>query len=390
MPMVTPTTDVPIQVDRVPSQQGTDLTYIRELATRNGFVFYIEPTAVPGVNTAYWGLDNRLGIPQPALTMNMGADTNVDDPISFSYDALGPAQPQVTIVEPFTKMSIAIPVPSGLTPPLSLRPAAQSLRTTLPRDSSNLNPVQAGLRAASSASQSSDAVTGTGEVDAVRYGQVLRARKLVGVRGVGFQLRRQLLRARGHPPHPARRIQAVVLDHARRPWRLASAGAAMSGPMFGKFRGVVSDNRDPLMLGRIRAKVVDVFGDNESGWALLKRCRMRARTWGCSWFRRPTLSCGSNSSTGTRSIRSGPAASGRRAEVLSLMPTVSEMKVLKTDLVTVTINDLPGAGGLTIETTQGMKIKISSTGIEIDNGMGASIKLSGPQTSINGSALEVT
>ncbi|UUZ47654.1 hypothetical protein LP420_31515 [Massilia sp. B-10] len=64
--------------------------------------------------------------------------------------------------------------------------------------------------------------------------------------------------------------------------------------------------------------------------------------------------------------------------------------MLKTDLVTVTINDLPGAGGLTIETTQGMKIKISSTGIEIDNGMGASIKLSGPQTSINGSALEVT
>jgi hypothetical protein len=185
VPQVTPTTDVPIQVDRVPSQQGTDLAYIRELATRNGFVFYIEPTPIPGINTAYWGLDNRLGIPQPALTMNMGADTNVDDPISFSYDALGPAEPQVTIVEPFSKMSISIPIPSGLTPPLSLRPA-QSLRTTLPRDSSNLNPVQAALRAGSSASRSSDAVTGSGEVDAVRYGQVLRARKLVGVRGVGF------------------------------------------------------------------------------------------------------------------------------------------------------------------------------------------------------------
>lgn len=185
VPLVTPTTDVPIQIDRVPSQQGTDLAYIRELARRNGFVFYIEPTPVPGVNRAYWGLDNRLGVPQPALTMNMGADTNVDNPITFSYDALGPAQPRVTIVEPFTKMTIAIPVPSSLSPPLSLRPA-QSLRTTLPRDSANLNPIQAGLRAASSAAQSSDAVTGSGEVDAVRYGQALRARKLVGVRGVGF------------------------------------------------------------------------------------------------------------------------------------------------------------------------------------------------------------
>lgn len=185
IPQVTPTTDVPIQIERVPSQQGTDLAYIRELASRNGFVFYIEPTGIPGVNTAYWGLDNRLGIPQPALTMNMGADTNVDSPITFSYDALGPAQPQVTIVEPMTKMSISIPLPSGLSPPLSLRPA-QSLRTTLSRDSANLNPMQAGLRAASSAGRSADAVTGSGELDAVRYGQALKARKLVGVRGVGF------------------------------------------------------------------------------------------------------------------------------------------------------------------------------------------------------------
>jgi hypothetical protein len=66
------------------------------------------------------------------------------------------------------------------------------------------------------------------------------------------------------------------------------------------------------------------------------------------------------------------------------------MKILKTDAVTITINDMPGAGGLKIETAQGMKIAISATGIEIDNGMGASIKLSGPKVSINGSALEVT
>lgn len=184
VPQITPTTDVPIQVDRIPSQQCTDLEFIRELGRRNGFVFYIEPTLVPGVNTAYWGVDNRLGVLQPALTMNMGADTNVDQPISFSFDALGPAEPQVTILEPFTKRPISIPLPSSLHPPLSRRPVT-SLRKTLPRNTANLTPIQAGLRGLSSASQSSDAVTATGEVDAVRYGRALRSRQLVGVRGVG-------------------------------------------------------------------------------------------------------------------------------------------------------------------------------------------------------------
>ncbi len=184
VPQVTPTTDVPIQVDRIPSQQGSDLDFIRELARRNGFVFYIEPTLTPGVNHAYWGLDNRLGLPQPALTMNMGGDTNVDQPITVSFDALAPAEPQVTILDPITKRPISIPLPSGLHPPLARQPAS-SLRKTLPRNTSNLNPIQAALRALSLESQSSDAVTVTGEVDAVRYGRALRSRRLVGVRGVG-------------------------------------------------------------------------------------------------------------------------------------------------------------------------------------------------------------
>jgi hypothetical protein len=184
VPQITPTTDVPIELDRVPSQQGTDLAFLRELATRNGFVFYIEPTLVPGINTAYWGPDNRLGLPQPALTMNMGPETNVDTPINFSYDALGPEDPQITIVEPLTKLSIPIPLPSGLHPPLARSPA-KPLRKTLRRDTANLNPAQAALRGLASQAGSSDAVNGSGEVDSLRYGQALRSRRLVGVRGVG-------------------------------------------------------------------------------------------------------------------------------------------------------------------------------------------------------------
>jgi hypothetical protein len=184
-PQITPTTDSPSQTNRIPSQQRTDLAHIRELARRNRFVFYIEPTMIPGTNIAYWGLDNRLGLPQPALTMNMGPDTNVDSPLNFRYNALGPVAPTVTFVEPNTKMAISIPIPSSVRQPLASRPAP-ALRRTLSRDAANLDPIQAALRALSSASDSSDAVTVSGEVDALRYGRALRSRRLVGVRGVGL------------------------------------------------------------------------------------------------------------------------------------------------------------------------------------------------------------
>ena len=71
-------------------------------------------------------------------------------------------------------------------------------------------------------------------------------------------------------------------------------------------------------------------------------------------------------------------------------PAIEQMKVWKTDTATFTINDLPGLGGVKIETTTGAKIEITATGIEINNGMGGVIKLTGPQVSINNGALEVT
>jgi hypothetical protein len=184
VPDITPTTDVPIELDRIPSQQGTDLQYVRQLARHNGFVFYVDTTPVPGVTTAHWGPDLRAGIPQSALTMNMGSDTNVDKPMNFSFDSLGPVQPDVSFVDPILGLRIAVPLPTSLHPPLSRSPAP-ALRTMQPRDAANIGPIQAALKAVASATESSDALKVTGEVDATRYGGVLKARGLVGVRGVG-------------------------------------------------------------------------------------------------------------------------------------------------------------------------------------------------------------
>src|SRR5690348_1844475 len=41
-----------------------------------------------------------------------------------------------------------------------------------------------------------------------------------------------------------------------------------SPKFYGKYRGVVTDDQDPLKKGRIRIKAPDVLSDRESGWAL--------------------------------------------------------------------------------------------------------------------------
>jgi hypothetical protein len=183
-PAVAPTTDVPIQTDRVPSQQETDLGFLRRTAERNGFSFFIEPVTF-GVNKAYWGPENRLGVPQHALTQDMGAATNLRS-LDFSHDSLLPAAPAGVIVEPFFKLSIPIPpLPSLKIPPLASTPAP-AVRRTIVRDVANQNPLKAATELLAAATNTGNAVSGDGELDTLRYGHVLRARQLVGVRGAGL------------------------------------------------------------------------------------------------------------------------------------------------------------------------------------------------------------
>jgi hypothetical protein len=183
IPEVTTTTDVPIELDRVPTQQESDLRYIQRLARRNSFVFFIEPTNVPGLTKAYWGPERRTGLPQSPLNMDMGPFTNVNH-INFGFDALQATNPQVSITNPLTGDSLPIPVPDSLLPSLTGQPAP-ALRTTVSRNTANLNPFQAALQALIGATAGSGAVDASGELDTIRYGRILQARRLVGVRGAG-------------------------------------------------------------------------------------------------------------------------------------------------------------------------------------------------------------
>jgi hypothetical protein len=176
--------DVPDPVEQIPTQSGTDLDHLRTLAAEAGYVFFIQPGPVPGMSTAYWGPEVRVGVPQPALNVNLDADTNVET-LSFSYNGLSRTQLTVAI-QTDTGLTVSVPVPnvSILRPPLAARPAV-ILRHAPLEDSAKLNSVQAALMGLGKDAVAADAVTGQGTLDVLRYGHILMARQLVSVRGAG-------------------------------------------------------------------------------------------------------------------------------------------------------------------------------------------------------------
>ena len=188
VPMVIPSVllDVPIPTDRIPRQQGKDLDYIKQLADEVGYVFYVEPGPTPGMSIAYWGPEIKVGVPQPALNINMDAHTNIEA-INFRFDTESKVLPIVLIQNQATRVPIPIPIPdiTPLNPPLGLIPPIPKRIEPINSGTSKYSPIQAALIGLTKAAQSSDAVTATGSLDVTRYGRILKARRLVGVRGVG-------------------------------------------------------------------------------------------------------------------------------------------------------------------------------------------------------------
>jgi hypothetical protein len=187
IPLVIPPilSDVPIPVEHIPVHQGTDLAYIKRLAQEVGYVFYVEAGPAPGTSVAYWGPEVKVGVPQPALNVDMDAHTNVDS-LSFSIDTQNRSLPVLFIHNALTKVPIPIPVPdiNPLAPPLGLAPPLPR-RIEMLGDTAHLSPIRAAAIGIARAGRSSEVVRGNGSLDVLRYGRVLKARRLVGVRGVG-------------------------------------------------------------------------------------------------------------------------------------------------------------------------------------------------------------
>jgi len=190
LPTVIPPTviDPPIPIERVPVQQGTDLQHLQRMAERYGYVFFVTPGPVPFVNTAYWGPPPRLSVPQRALTVDMGPETNVES-IGFRNNSLGPAMVGGKVQDRTTNQAVPVQTFASTRPPLAAMPAwlvnQPNVRTVQFR-AGGLNATQAFGRAQGITDAASDALVAEGEVDAVRYQGLLQARALVGVRGAGY------------------------------------------------------------------------------------------------------------------------------------------------------------------------------------------------------------
>jgi uncharacterized protein involved in type VI secretion and phage assembly len=165
----------------------------------------------------------------------------------------------------------------------------------------------------------------------------------------------------------------------------------MTTPFFGKYRGVVSDVQDPLNMARIRARVPDVLGDDESGWAM--PCLPFAGS-GMGFFALPGVGAGVwiefEHGDPDRPIWAG-CWIGSVAELPPplLAPPYKKVLVRTEGGHSITLDDTPGVGGIVLETSGGQKLALTTLGIEIDDGQGGKIKLTGPQVSVNDGALEV-
>jgi len=160
---------------------------------------------------------------------------------------------------------------------------------------------------------------------------------------------------------------------------------------YGKYRGKVENNVDPMQMGRVQVSVPAVLGEGSLSWALpsvpfagpqvgfFAVPPTGANVWvefeggdadypiwsGCFW-----------------GVGQAPAT-----------PALAEIKVIKTDAVTLTLSDLPGAGGLKFEVkppavATPLELNFSSAGIEIKNGA-ALIKLTPASVDVNNGALQV-
>lgn len=163
---------------------------------------------------------------------------------------------------------------------------------------------------------------------------------------------------------------------------------------YGKYRGTVVNNVDPMQIGRIQAIVPDVSGLIPTSWAM--PCLPGAGI-NTGVFTVPQIGSGVwiefEQGDPDRPIWVG-GYWGTFAErpVLSqtVPPAVSGLTIQTTLKNGIVVSDVPGpTGGIMIQTTTGAMISVSDVGIVISNGKGAIINMVGPSVDINVGALTV-
>ena len=162
---------------------------------------------------------------------------------------------------------------------------------------------------------------------------------------------------------------------------------------FGKYRGKVENNIDPMMLGKIQVSVPAVLGEGSLSWAM--PCVPFAGS-GVGFFMIPPV--GANVWV---EFEGGdidyPIWSGcfwALGEVPAT-PAIPQMKIIKMDTITLTMSELPGVGGVILEVSPPsvalpLKMTFNAQGIKLEAGPQGTIELTPAGVKVNSGALEVT
>lgn len=169
----------------------------------------------------------------------------------------------------------------------------------------------------------------------------------------------------------------------------------MDDKFYGKYRGTVLNNVDPMMQGRIMAIVPDVLGVVPSSWCMpcVPIAGMQTGV-----FVVPTIGAkvwiefeGGNTDYPIWSGGFWGSAAEVPALALAGIPASPNIVLQTLAQNTLVVSDLPGpTGGIMLKSTTGASIIVNDTGIYIQNGKGASIVMVGPSVTINAGALMIT
>ena len=139
---------------------------------------------------------------------------------------------------------------------------------------------------------------------------------------------------------------------------------------YGKYRGKVENNVDPLQLGRIQVSVPAVLSEGTLSWAM--PCVPYAGS-GVGFFAIPPR----DANVWVEFEGGDPdypiwAGCFWGTGEMPVTPAIAEVKVFKTEYINMVLSDVPGGGGFTLETeppavSTSMKMVFDSNGIEIDN-----------------------
>lgn len=176
-------------LDTTTVQRCNDARFLLQLAARHAFELYIQPDPLLGTDLGHFHPPLTTMPPQAVLSIDFGRQTNLES-FEVSNDMGRPTTALATTLDPRTRAPVSslgnasTDLPMGSQPALT-RSASPPVERLAATDAAN--PSEAVSQAMARASETSRAITATGEVDGLKFGRPLLCGLPVTVRGAGKQ-----------------------------------------------------------------------------------------------------------------------------------------------------------------------------------------------------------